>query len=133
MKIKFLLTLALCLTLTSIIVSCHHHDDDDSNPPVLLITSPSDNASLPASSPVHITGTVTDESLHEMNIKITNDSNGSVLFNKDLEVHDATNYTINESYTPTNITSVTHVTMFVIVSDHSDHEVRDTVHFVLNP
>lgn len=107
--------------------ACHNHDEDDTTDPVLTITSPAADASLTGK--VTISGKATDESLHEMSIVVTKDSDSSELFNAAPEVHDETDYTISESWTPTGLTSETPVTLTVTVEDHSEHKVVKTVKF----
>lgn len=121
--------LALCALFS--FAACHEHDEDDTTNPVINISSPTADASL--SGAVAIKGTVTDESLHEMSIVVTKDSDGSELFKKTPEVHDLTSYTINESWTPSGIGAETSVTLKVTVSDHSDHTVEQIIKFKVKP
>lgn len=107
--------------------ACHNHDEDDTTDPVLTITSPAADASLTGK--VTISGKATDESLHEMSIVVTKDSDSSELFSTAPEVHDETDYTISESWTPVGLTSETPVTLTVTVEDHSEHKVVKTVKF----
>lgn len=121
-----LVSLVIALAALSF-AACHHHDEDDTTDPVLTITSPTANASI--SGAVTIAGTLTDESLHELSIKITKDADNSELFSAAPSVHDETSYTIAETWTPTGITTETPVTLTVIAEDHSEHTVTKTVKF----
>lgn len=126
-KIQYLF---FAFALSMALASCHKHEDD-ANAPVLTISAPAANASL--SGAVTIAGTATDESMHEMSIKVTRDSDGSELFTSAPEVHDLTSYTIAETWTPSGITAETAVTLTVTVSDHSDHSTTQTVKFTVKP
>ena len=130
MQIKSFLFATLCL-LT--VAACHKHDDTDTIAPVLTITSPAADASIAGA--VAITGAVTDESLHELLITVTKDSDGSVLFVPavDPEVHDLTSYVINETWTPVGITAETAVTLTVTAEDHNSNKVVKTVKFKVKP
>jgi len=127
-KIQNLLLLTLLLSFVA--VSCHKHEDDE-NAPVIVITAPVADVSI--SGIVAIAGLVTDESLHELSIKVTKDSDNSVLFSAAPEVHDLTSYAIAEVWTPTAIAAETAVTLTVIASDHNDHSVTSTVKFKVKP
>jgi hypothetical protein len=127
MQIKSLLFAALCC-LT--IAACHKHDENDTNAPVVTIASPTEAASIQGE--IHIEGTVTDESLHEMEIKLTKDSDGSELFKATPAVHDETSYTFHEHYTPT-VAAETAVTLTITVSDHSENTTTKTVKFTVKP
>lgn len=127
---KFSFLLALALIMGSFAFNaCHDHDHDesDTSDPVLTITSPAADASLTGK--VTISGKATDESLHEMTIVITKDSDNSELFRVAPSVHDETDFTISESWTPVGLTSETPVTLTVTVEDHSEHKVVKTVKF----
>lgn len=112
--------------------ACHKHDDAaDTNDPVLTITSPAADASIAGA--VNIAGTTTDESLHEMSITVTQDSDNTPLYKIAPEVHDKTSYTISETWTPSGIAAETAVTLTIVVEDHSDHSVTKTVKFKVKP
>lgn len=131
MQFKSILFSAFCLLLTTAACTKHNHDDDtDTTAPVLTITSPSENASL--SGEVHIHGAVTDESLHEMEIKVTKDADGSEIFKATPTVHDKTDYSFDEHFTPV-VNSETAVTLTITVEDHSANITTKTVKFVVKP
>lgn len=129
MQFKSLLFVALCL-LT--IASCknHDHDDTDVDAPELTIGTPAANASV--SGEVHIEFTVTDQSLHELEVKVTKDSDGSELYKVNPVVHDATEYDFHEHFTPS-VAAETAVTLTVTVSDHEEHTTVKTVKFTVKP
>ena len=126
MQFKALL-FAVCCLLT--VAACHKHDED-SNAPVLTIAEPLANASV--SGEVHIEGDVTDASLHEMEIKVTLDSDGSQLFIATPEVHDETAYHFHEHWIPS-VAAETAVTLTITVSDHSENTTTKTVKFTVKP
>ena len=107
----------------------HDHDEDDTTAPVLTISSPATDAVV--NGEVQISGRATDESMHEMEIKVTKDSDGSELFSATPSVHDKTDYTIDQRFTPSGITAETAVTLTISVSDHSEHTTTQTVKFKL--
>lgn len=116
--------------------ACHDHDEDtdDKTAPGVTITSPTDNASLAATSSVVIKGTVTDEaSLHELTITVTNDADNKELFKATPTVHDKTSYTINESFTPEGVTAAINATLTVTAEDHGSNITTKTVKFVIKP
>jgi len=97
---------------------------------VLTIEEPTEGESI--SGEVHIHGKVTDESLHVMEIKVTQDSDGSELFKATPAVHDETEYHFDEHFTPT-IAEEIPVTLTIMVEDHSDHTTTKTVKFKVKP
>lgn len=129
MKKFFFALLALAFATT--FQACHNHDEDDANPPILTIESPTEGAVL--SGEVHIKGKTTDESLHEMEIKVTNDATGAEYLKAAPEVHDETEYSFDEHFTPTGLTGETAVTLVITVEDHSDHVTTKTVKFKVKP
>ena len=121
------------LLLTTTFTACHKADDhsDDTTDPVMTISSPAPNAALSGS--ITIAGLATDNDLHELELKITRDADGATLWEKSPVVHDLTEYTIAETWIPSGINALTPVTLTVIVEDHNDHSVTQTVRFVVNP
>lgn len=126
-----LLLAAFALTATLATVACHKHDEDDTTAPVLTLESPTEGAVL--SGEVHVHGKVTDESLHEMEIKVTNDATGAEYLKATPEVHDETEHSFDEHFTPTGLTGETAVTLVITVGDHSDHVTTKTVKFKVKP
>ena len=113
--------------------ACKDDDDDhgtDTTTPVLIIEEPAEGESI--SGEVHIHGKATDESLHEMEIKVTQDSDDSELFKATPTVHDETEYHFDEHFTPT-VAAETPVTLTITVEDHSDNVTTKTVKFKVKP
>ena len=116
----------LCLPF----IGCKNEKEPvDTNDPVLTITRPAENEAFTGE--VHIELNATDESLHEMSIKVTKDSDGSVVYEDAPEVHDLTDFDYHEHFTPTGLTGVTAMTLTVEVEDHSSHKVTKTVKFTV--
>lgn len=125
---KLLLLAALALVSTFVNVACHSHDDeDDTTAPELTIESPTEGTSY--SGEVHVHGIVKDESLHEMEIKVTKDSDGSEVLKVTPTVHDETEYDFDEHFELTGVAEEIALTLTITVSDHSDHTTTKTVKF----
>ena len=128
MQVKFLLFAALCF-LT--VAACKHdHDEDDTTPPTLTIDEPLENDSV--SGEAHIEGDVTDESLHNMEIRITQDSDGAELYKVSPEVHDKTAYHFHQHWAPT-LSAAKAVTVTITVEDHQENKTVKSVKFTINP
>jgi hypothetical protein len=96
----------------------------------ITIENPTEGASI--SGEVHVHIHVTDESLHEMDVKVTKDSDGSELFTASPAVHDETDYHFEAYFTPS-VAAETAVTMTVTVIDHGDNSSTKTVKFTVKP
>lgn len=127
----FLLTTILAFS----ILACHNdslnHNMEDQDPPVISLSAPTAMDSI--SGVVAISGMVTDESMHEMSIVVSQDSDGTVLFSSAPVVHDLTSYTIAEMWTPAGITAETAVTLTVTAEDHSSNIATAEVKFTVKP
>ena len=108
-----------------------NNEETDTNAPVLTIESPTENAMMQGA--VQIKLHVTDESLHEMDVKVTQDSDGSVVFEEAPLVHDETDYHYEKSFTPSGLTGDTPMTLTVTVEDHSANITTQTVKFTVKP
>jgi len=128
MQIKPLLFAAFCL-LT--LAACHDHEhEDDTNAPVITIENPTEGATISGKVDLHIK--VTDESLHEMEVKVTKDSDGSEIFKANPSVHDETEFHFEDNFTPT-VAAETAVTLTVTVVDHGDNTSTKAVKFIIKP
>ncbi|MFN0036054.1 MAG: hypothetical protein ACKVUS_13405 [Saprospiraceae bacterium] len=131
MKFQTLLSIAALLALVSATPACHdhHHDDsDDTVSPELTISAPTENQLIEGA--VQITLRASDEtSLHEMHVKVTKDSDGSTVFENEPTVHDKTEFTFDEAFTPSGLSADTPMTLTVDVEDHAAHKVTKTVKF----
>lgn len=103
----------------------------DKTSPSLSIASPSDNAQ--ASGAVVIKGTVADEHLHTVILKITNDATGATVYNKTLTIDGLTTYGFEEQYTPTIVVNPTNVTLTIEVSDVNSNKTSKIIKFTLIP
>lgn len=127
MHIKSLFFALFCLFAAS---ACHTHDDEDANPPVLTIENPTEGVSISGAVLLHVKAT--DESLHELEIKVTRDADGAELFKANPTVHDETEFHFEQSFTP-GVSAETAITLTATVSDHGEHTVVKTVHFIVKP
>ena len=112
-------------------VSCSKHNDEKIAP-VITLTSPTANQSFAAAASVPITGTITDDGLHELRITITNTATSAVLYTKTISVHDLTSYSINENWV-NNVAAITNATVKVEVEDHDGYTIEKKVQIILNP
>lgn len=129
-----LLVLSLVL-----ITACKKEEDDhdhvnttDTEKPVVNISKPTAMQVFYSGDTVRINATATDASLHEMVIKITKDSDGSVLFQETPTVHDLTSYTI-DTYWKSQVSDHTNATLVILAEDHSSNVGSDTVHIHIMP
>ena len=119
---KKILFIAFALSLG--MMSCKK----DNLAPVLTITAPTESQSVKTGTDLKITGKLTDDSLHELTVKITQTADGKELFSTSPTVHDFTTYDINETWKPT-VTVDTDMTLTVTAIDHKDNTVTKTVKF----
>lgn len=129
MKFKFLIASALFFTAFA---ACKKDDDKDTKAPVVTISSPTEGESI--SGEVHIMVSLTDESLHELLISVTDDATGDTLYMpaEDPEVHDLTSFDFHDHWTP-NVSAETSVTLNVLAEDHSDNATTKTLKFKVKP
>lgn len=121
--------LLFVLIILGVSLSACHKNHDDTTSPTLIITAPTDNASVKIGTDVKITGTASDNlTMHEMSIKITQDTDNKELFSAAPTVHEKVTYDINETWKP-NVTAETNVTLTVTVIDHSDNKTTKTIKF----
>lgn len=142
MTIKTILNSAMNIALIAALVSfnaCKREEDDhghdetsDRDKPEITITSPSSMQVYYSGDTVRIKGLVTDASLHEMIIKITKDSDGTVLFSETPTVHDMNMYTIN-TFWKSNVSDHTNARLIVVAQDHSSNISSDTVRIHIMP
>lgn len=130
-KQNILILFTLIISIFTFNACKDEHDEGDTAAPELMIESPAENASISGAVDIHIH--VTDESLHEMEVKITKDSDGSVLFEDAPVVHDETDYHYETTFTPAGLTGATPMTLTVTVEDHSSNSTTKTVKFVAAP
>lgn len=132
MKFKHIFLLTAFVSVMVTFAACKDDNNvEDTTDPVVMIESPAANAVIQGAVDIHIH--VTDESLHEMEVKVTKDSDGSVVFEETPTVHDETDYHYEKSFTPSGLTGDTPMTLTVTVEDHSDHVVTKTVKFTAKP
>ena len=129
MQKQFILLLLATISLSAF-TACTKKDED-TNKPLITISSPAADVSVAGT--VSITGTVTDESLHELTITVTKDSDNTELFKATPEVHDLTSYNIAETWAPSGIVAETPVTLTVTAEDHHENVASVVVKFKVKP
>jgi hypothetical protein len=114
------------LLLTTVLFACkkeedhHHHDDEvDTTTPVVTINSPSDSMVYHNGDTVHMTGTVTDNDLHNGVIKIIDDTTAFEYYAYYHYVHETSSATINFDYIVTGVTQNSAVTLKYTYDDHA--------------
>jgi hypothetical protein len=113
----------------------HHSvsdDDYDTIKPVLTITLPVQNQSYKSGDSVKLKGTLTDNSLHDFQWTIVQNSNNAVLYQADISVHDYTSYTIDLGW-KSSVTAATDARVIAWAIDHGNHVVTDTIGIHINP
>lgn len=107
------------------------HDEGDTEAPAVTVLNPTEGAAYTAALDIDVD--VTDESLHEMSVKVTKDSDASVVFEDDPTVHDETHYIFTHSLTFSGLAGDTPMTLTVVVEDHNANKTTKTVHFTAKP
>lgn len=133
---KFIYSLLL---LSVFATACKKEEDDhnhntttDTSKPVINITAPSNTTMYNNGDTVKIRGTVTDNSLHELLIRIIKDSDGSELFRATPTVHDLTSYSISENW-KSSVSDHTNASIIISAEDHNSNVGSDTVHIHIMP
>ncbi len=121
----------LYISIIVLFASCKKNPGDI-NLPAVTLTSPAASQVYANGSSVNITGTVTDNGLHELKISIINAATTAVLFTKTVSVHGLNGYTVNENWI-NNVSAITNATVKVEVTDLGNNYVEKTVQIVLNP
>jgi hypothetical protein len=125
---KSVFSAILFVSLLSFGLACHSsHSSTDEIAPLVTVKSPTSGDSFPG--PITIKGDISDESLHELTISIKLDSDKSELFKATPTVHDLTEYTFLETWTPTGLNPETAVTLYITAEDHSANITEKTVSF----
>jgi hypothetical protein len=125
-KIQKLLFLAVFAT-TTFFSACKKED----KAPEITLDEPTEG--MVVSGEVHIHGQVTDEDLHNLDIKVTKDADGSELFTYSKHWHGKSEFEIDQHFTPTGLTGETDVTLLIEVEDGLDQISTKTVKFKVKP
>ena len=129
--------LGLAFLAISVFTSCKKEDDDhqhdnDSTPPVVLISSPLASNTYNKGDTVRIFAKVSDASLHELLVRIENDSNRMEYFRYTPVVHDLTYYEV-DTYWVNNVSSQVKASVIVTAEDHSSNVDSAMVKVTLKP
>ena len=104
----------------------------DDTYPVVVVTTPTDNQSFTSGSVIDVTGTVSDNSIFQGSITITNDANGSIVKEQEYEIHYIPVYNFSMSCT-ISVTAATDYTATVKFEDHGHNQTVKTVKIKVNP
>jgi hypothetical protein len=110
--------LLFILAMASLGASACQKDTTDKSIPKVSINNPTASLSVPTGKGLSISGTVSDNDLHEMSIVVTQVSDGKELFNATPVVHDLASYDFKETWTPA-LTENTDVKVVVTATDHA--------------
>ncbi len=120
--------LLAALALISVFSACKKEED---KAPKITLEEPTEG--MVVTGEVHIHGKVTDEDLHNLDIKVTKDSDGSELFTFSKHWHGQSEYDIDQHFMPNGLTGETPVTLLIEVEDGLDQVSTQTVHFKIKP
>ena len=111
-----------------------HHDDDanDHDKPSVVISTPSNLQMYNNGDTIKIRGLVSDASLHELLVKIVNDSDSSVLYSETPTVHDLNTYSLNLNWKSA-VSIQTNASVIVVAEDHNLNVGSDTVKIQIKP
>jgi hypothetical protein len=110
----------------------HTINFSDTTFPVIQIAEPLDNQVFTSGDTIKIQGRVTDNSLFQGSINITDDANGNVVEEQRYEIHGFQLYDFAISYKSI-VSSVTNYTVTVKYEDHGLNEVAKMVKVKVNP
>lgn len=111
----------------------HSFVPTDTTRPSLTINSPIADQVFRNGEVVNIAGTISDDfGLYRGSIKITNDANGSSLFNQAYEIHGLLSYNFNLNHTAS-VSMASNCTVTVSFEDHGLNAVSKTVRIKLTP
>lgn len=117
----------LGILAASILFACKKEEDQlqedevDTTTPVVTITSPDDSLVYQNGDTVHMIGTVTDNELHNGEIKIIDDTTAFEYYGYYHYVHESSSAVINFDYIVTGVTQNSAVTLTYMYNDHVDH------------
>lgn len=110
----------------------HISDFSDSTTPVVDLYTPADNQVFSNGDTIKIDGKVTDNSLYQGSIRITNDVNGALLKEQLYEIHGFQLYNFHIEY-KVNVTAVSDFTVTVQYLDHGLNSGIKTAKVKANP
>lgn len=123
--------LILVLLLTTVLFACkkeedhhdhdHSHDEVDTTTPVVTINSPSDSLVYHNGDTVHMIGTISDNDLHNGEIKIMDDTTAFEYYGYYHHIHETTSAVINFDYIVSGVTQNSAATLTYMYNDHADN------------
>ncbi|MBL7811427.1 MAG: DUF4625 domain-containing protein [Bacteroidetes bacterium] len=128
---KIFLASAALLALT--FSACKKHDEDK-DAPVISIASPASNQMFKVGDTVHITGTVTDHSLHEFHGMIHNtDSADKTVWEYMPTVHDLEKFDFDQIWVVPAVRDTCDMKLHLEVHDHDENQAEKMVMFRIRP
>jgi hypothetical protein len=121
------LLLGAAIATTTFFSACKKED----KAPEITLDEPTEG--MVVSGEVHIHGKVADEDLHNLDIKVTKDADGTELFTFSKHWHGKSEYEIDQHFTPDGMTGETAVTLLIEVEDGLDQISTKTVKFKVKP
>ncbi|MEP7109358.1 MAG: hypothetical protein ABI760_15295 [Ferruginibacter sp.] len=127
-------TNSLMLGIYLVVCACNKGREVDTDPtqPTITLTLPTNNEVYTSGDSIKIKGTVTDNSLHELRLTITNNANGNILYHLEISVHELLSYDFDQGWKSI-ATAGTDATVRVEAEDHGNHTVEKEVTVHLNP
>jgi len=110
----------------------HAFDPNDYSYPSVEVTTPTDSQEFTSGSVINVTGKVSDNSIFQGSITITNDATGAVVKIQYYEIHYIPVYNFSLSCT-ISVTATTDYTATVRFEDHGHNETVKTVKIKVNP
>ncbi len=118
------------------LISCKHKEvitPQDVTAPFIQLTNPVEGGRYKSGETILIKGKVSDESLHIMEIVVTNPSSGAILFAASPYIHDLTQYEFESAYVPAAVSSEMPQQLSIRVEDHSDHVSTNKLNITILP
>jgi hypothetical protein len=107
-------------------------DPNDYSFPVVEVNTPTDNQSFNSGSVIDVTGKVSDNSLFQGSIIISNEADGLIVKEQDYEIHYIPVYNFTMSCT-ISVTAPTNYTATVKFEDHGHNQTVKTVKIKVVP
>jgi hypothetical protein len=123
------------LLVLGILVSCNKKYEDTPVPdifnPTIVITTPTQGSSENSLFPVNIVGTITDQLLDSLDIKVIEKNTGKVIKSARPDVKGKAGYTFNESFTQTVTGDPLECQLIIYGKDAADNLALATLDFFI--
>jgi len=121
-------SLSIISTVFAIFLFAACNKDTD-KPPVINLTSPVEGSTVAGE--VRIQGSVADESLHRLKLKVTLNDDGTEIFSYSKHWHGKKEFSFDERFTPTELSGNTQATLWIEVEDELNQKTTKTVGFTI--